>query len=137
MERLGMDAHRHRRVAQHALFCHCGQLPPAVAGRCRRCYQRFADSRRRFGGQRDAVLVRDRNCCVACGGQPVRPHVHHRRPGWNRSQGLGTVCPQCHARIHKLTALERGWLPPRLVELWAEQHPRVPLQLQFAWEMTA
>ena len=38
--------------------------------------------------------------------------------------------PRCHARIHKLAAPgRRGWLPPRLVELWIEQHPGAPVQL--------
>jgi hypothetical protein len=35
--------------------------------------------------------------------------------------------------IHKLRA-HRRWLPSALLELWREQHPSVPLQLQLALE---
>jgi 5-methylcytosine-specific restriction endonuclease McrA len=124
----------HSGLVQRTLFCPCGAALPAVAGRCRRCYQHSVDSRRRFGGRREAVLARDRGCCVVCGIRPVRPHVHHRRPGIHDRRWLATVCPRCHTRIHKLASLARGWMPPRLIELWAEQHPHTPLQLQFAWE---
>jgi hypothetical protein len=130
-------AHSCRRMTQRALFCPCGQAEPAVAGLCRCCYQRAADSRRRFAGQREAVVERDRGCCVACGARSARPHVHHRRPGDHDPSWLATVCPGCHARLHRLAALGRGWLPPRLVELWCEQHPGAPLQLQFSWESAA
>jgi hypothetical protein len=46
---------------------------------------------------------------------------------------LVTVCPACHALIHKLLG-HRRWLPPSLLELWREQHPSVPLQLQLDFE---
>jgi hypothetical protein len=45
-----------RQTTQAALFCRCGT---ALKGRCRRCAQQAADSRRRFGGLRDAVLEHD------------------------------------------------------------------------------
>ena len=111
---------------QAALFCRCG-LP--LDGRCPRCAQHAADSRRRFGGLRDAVLARDHGRCTACGARPDRPHVHHRRPGCHVRKWLATVCPACHARVHKLGSF-RTWLPPRLVQLWIEQHPGAPVQLQ-------
>jgi len=44
---------------------------------------------------------------------------------------LITVCAGCHARLHRLAAL-RVWIPDGLVVLWTEQHPGVPVQLQFA-----
>jgi hypothetical protein len=43
---------------------------------------------------------------------------------------LITLCACCHACIHRLRALRR-FLPEPLVPLWQEQHPAVPLQLQF------
>jgi hypothetical protein len=49
---------------------------------------------------------------------------------------LVTICPACHAVIHKLEA-HRRWLPAPLVELWREQHPAAPLQLQLAIEESA
>jgi hypothetical protein len=75
------------------------------------------------------VLERDGHCCRACGsGQFI--HVHHRRPGSNSPSLLIALCAACHARIHRLLALWK-WIPAHLAELWAEQHPGVPVQLQF------
>ena len=54
--------------------------------------------------------------------------VHHRRPS-NRSSSLITLCRACHARLHRLGAIDR-WVPELLSDLWAEQHPRSPRQLQ-------
>jgi hypothetical protein len=42
---------------------------------------------------------------------------------------LVTLCPACHALVHKLRR-HRHWLPASLLGLWREQHPEVPLQLQ-------
>ena len=42
-----------------------------------------------------------------------------------------TLCAACHARVHRLSAIRR-WLPEDLVDLWQEQHPGVPVQMQFA-----
>lgn len=42
-----------------------------------------------------------------------------------------TLCAACHARVHRLSAIRR-WLPEDLVELWREQHPGLPEQMQFA-----
>lgn len=115
---------------QQVLFCPCGSLRLFCSGLCHPCYRQVSHSRRRFGGQREAVLARDGRCCVVCGNRPIRPHVHHRRPGRHHPRWLLTLCPRCHARIHKLVALDRCWVTPRLMELWAEQHPGAPLQLQ-------
>lgn len=62
--------------------------------------------------------------------------VHHRRPGVHDPAWLVTICPACHAVIHRLRA-NRRWLPDPLVELWREQHPDVSLQLQFPVAATA
>lgn len=111
------------------MFCPCGRDRPAIAGRCRSCYRSLAHSRQRFAGRREEVLRRDGGACCACG-VARRLHVHHRRPGRNESRWLITVCVVCHGRLHRLAALRR-WLPEPLVALWAEQHPGVPVQLQF------
>jgi hypothetical protein len=55
--------------------------------------------------------------------------VHHRKPGLHDPEWLITACAACHARIHRLLAV-RVWLPDRLIELWTEQHPGAPVQLQ-------
>jgi hypothetical protein len=116
-------------MTQRALFCPCGQNSPVIAGRCRPCYFRAAHSRLRFAGFREEILARDRFRCSICR-ESRRLAVHHRRPGVNEPELLVTVCAGCHVRIHRLAAI-RGWLPEPLVSLWAEQHPGIPVQLQF------
>jgi hypothetical protein len=46
---------------------------------------------------------------------------------------MAAVCRRCHPRVHFLKHL-RGWEEPSLIELWKEQHPEQPLQLQFSFE---
>ena len=121
-------------AGQRSLFCPWGSFSLFCSGVCRTCYGNWPIPDDACAGHRDAVLARDGARCVACGSCSPRPHVYHRRPGEHPPRWLATVCDACHARIHKLSALTRGWLPPRLVELWHEQHPSVPLQLQFAWD---
>ena len=121
-----------RTFAQARLFCPCGSFQLFCGGLCSRCYWRDLHSRQRFAGYRDQVLRRDRHRCRACGALE-KLAVHHRRPGVHHPRLLVTLCAACHVRIHRLAAL-RYWLEPALVPLWQEQHPRVPLQLQFAWE---
>ena len=54
--------------------------------------------------------------------------VHHRHPR-HTYDSLITLCAACHARLHRLGAIHR-WVPEPLLELWAEQHPGAPRQLQ-------
>jgi 5-methylcytosine-specific restriction endonuclease McrA len=120
------------RSPQQSLFCPCGTAEPAIAGLCRPCYAQTRRSKARFGGHREAVLLRDRRQCQSCGAahaNPRRIHVHHRHPGHHSRKWLITLCAACHARVHRLAAVRR-YLPPALLPLWAEQHPQVPLQLQ-------
>ncbi len=125
---------RFSKARQKILFCECGEAVPAIAGFCVRCYRDRAHSRRYFAGHRDAVLARDGGKCRCCGaGKPdgSRLPVHHRSPGDHREELLVTLCAACHARVHRRLR-QRGWLPERLLELWCEQHPDLPLQLQFS-----
>jgi hypothetical protein len=117
-------------VAQRALFCSACGAPPAIAGLCRRCYWRARHSHRSFAGHREAVLARDGYRCQACGA-PEQHTVHHRRPGVHAPAWLLTLCPACHAVIHRLHT-HRRWLPGPLLQLWCEQHPAVPVQWQLA-----
>ena len=50
-------------------------------------------------------------------------------PPANSPSALITLCRACHARLHRLHAIDR-WVPDLLETLWAEQHPRSPRQLQ-------
>jgi len=111
--------------------CPCGR-PAAITGLCRPCYRAGAHSRARFAGHRQAVLARDGGRCRCCGAGKSgrRLQVHHRQPGVHDPERLVTVCAACHARVHRLLALRR-WLPEFLIELWVEQHPGRPQQLQF------
>ena len=120
-------------ASQRELFCPgCGSLAPRRVAVCRACARRRQHSLRHFAGHREAVLARDGRCCQGCGaGKAVV--VHHRRPGRHAALWLITLCPACHARIHRLRA-NRRWLPESLLGLWREQNPGVPVQLQLAIE---
>lgn len=116
---------------QRRLFCRCGAPADYRAGLCRRCYHAVQHSRRYFGGQRELVLERDRRQCRICGSRATA--VHHRQPGIQKPDLLLAVCAACHARLHRLRAMDR-YLPPALVPLWAEQHPGTPLQQQMEFQ---
>lgn len=118
-------------ASQRQLFCPgCGGRTPRRASLCHSCTRQRRHSLRNFAGHREDVLARDGRCCQACGAgnQCV---VHHRRPGRHAAAWLITLCPACHARIHRLRA-NRRWLPSALLALWQEQHAGVPVQLQLA-----
>jgi hypothetical protein len=55
--------------------------------------------------------------------------VHHRRPGSNAPSLLLCLCAACHAQVHRLLSIWK-WIPALVAELWAEQHPGAPVQLQ-------
>jgi hypothetical protein len=114
---------------QRALFCPCGGLPPLTAGLCKSCYWRSRHSARYFGGRREEVLQRDGYRCRACG-RDEWVGIHHRKPGNNHPSLLITVCAACHARVHRMLSIWK-WIPALLVELWVEQHPGSPVQMQF------
>ena len=116
-------------MVQVALFvdaCTCGS-PVVKAGRCARCYANEWHDHRHFGGHRQEVIERDGHQCRACQGRE-QLIVHHRLsvsdPAW-----MITLCAGCHARVHR-TFFIRYWMPALLVQLWEEQHPGVPVQLQ-------
>ena len=112
---------------QLSLCCPCGSPELYRRGLCETCYNRRRRDRARFAGRREKVLSRDRRLCRVClADEPLV--VHHRRPS-NRPSALITLCRSCHARLHRLRAIDR-WVPADLEELWAEQHPGRPRQLQ-------
>ena len=115
------------RQQQLPLCCPCGSTALYRRGLCQFCYNRRRRSRARFGGGRERVLARDHYLCRICrASAPLA--IHHRKPS-NVSSSLITLCRACHARLHRLRAIDR-WVPELLEELWAEQHPRSPHQPQ-------
>ena len=49
--------------------------------------------------------------------------VHHRVPGRSELKLMISLCPGCHARVHRTRAVLAA-MPPLLLELWREQHPK-------------
>ncbi len=115
---------------QLALFCPCGALPPLTAGLCNSYYWNWRYSLRFFGGVRDEILDRDGHRCRACGSD-YWVGIHRREAGSNLPSLLISLCAACHAQVHRLLSLWK-WIPELLAELWAEQHPGVPVQLQIS-----
>ena len=77
-----------------------------------------------FGGLREAVLERDGYRCRVCdaSGRDKRSIiVHHRRPGQSVLNLMLSLCPGCHAKVHRTKAVLSA-MPPLLLELWREQH---------------
>ena len=114
-------------LQQIPLCCPCGSPDLYRRGFCKGCYNRQRRDRSRFAGKRERILERDHRTCRVCLA-PAPLVVHHRRPS-NRPAALITLCRGCHARLHRLRAIDR-WVPAALEELWAEQHPSSPRQLQ-------
>ena len=124
-------------AGQFALCCRsCGAPETRVQGFCAPCYAAQRHDFVYFGGLRRRVLERDRRRCRACGQVEtgkLRIHVHHRRPGISREKLLVSLCPACHARIHRLRVLDRILLP-LAEELWRELHPCAPEQFFLGFE---
>ena len=79
-----------------------------------------------MGGLREAVLERDGYRCRVCdaSGRDKRSIiVHHRVPGKSVLNLMLSLCPSCHAKIHRTKAVLSA-MPPLLLELWREQHPK-------------
>ena len=112
---------------QIPLCCPCGSSELYRRELCETCYNRGRRSRARFGGGRERVLARDHYLCRVCRASAPLV-VHHRHPS-HVSSALITLCRACHARLHRLGAIDR-WVPELLSDLWAEQHPGRPRQLQ-------
>jgi len=104
---------------------------PAVAGETPQYRQRLSHERI-FGGLREAVLERDGYRCRVCdaSGRDKRSIiVHHRVPGKSVLNLMLSLCPACHAKVHRTKAALSA-VPPLLLELWREQHPKGHEQVQ-------
>lgn len=114
-----------REPVQVAMYCRCGRERIIANGMCGTCYTLRRQDEAYFGGLREAVLERDGHRCRVCdapGGGRRELVVHHRVPGKSVLNLMITLCPACHAKVHRTIALVSLW-PPLLVRLWREQHP--------------
>ena len=115
-----------KKQAQRALCCPCGRMEILAHGLCSTCYTLKRQDEEYFGGLREAVLERDGHCCRVCGasGRDKRSiTVHHRVSGKSALHLMISLCPGCHAKVHR-TKMVLTELPPLLLELWREQHPK-------------
>ena len=113
------------RHAQQVMHCPCGNHKVLALGLCATCYTLKRQDEEHFGGLREAVLERDGYRCRVCDarGRDKRSIiVHHRVPGKSVLKLLISLCPACHARLHRTKAV-LSTMPPLLLTLWREQHP--------------
>jgi 5-methylcytosine-specific restriction endonuclease McrA len=94
-------------------------------GLCATCYTLRRQDDEYFGGLRETVLERDQYRCRVCDAPGRRKRsiiVHHRVPGRSVLHLMISLCPGCHARVHR-TRVVLSAVPPLLLKLWREQHP--------------
>lgn len=114
------------RVKQHAMHYPCGRAKILAHGMCAVCYTLRRQDKEHFGGLREKVLERDGYRCRVCdaSGRDKRCIiVHHRVPGKSVLPLMISLCPACHAKIHRTRVVVR-LMPPLLLELWRELHPK-------------
>ena len=114
------------RLVQRVMHCPCGKPKVLALGLCSTCYTLKRQDEEYFGGLREAVLERDGYRCRVCdaSGRDKRSIiVHHRIPGKSVLSLMLSLCPGCHAKIHRTKAVLSA-MPPLLLELWREQHPK-------------
>jgi len=67
--------------------------------------------------------------CDASGRDKRSIIVHHRVPGKSVLNLMLSLCPGCHAKVHRTKAVLSA-MPPLLLGLWREQHPNGHEQVQ-------
>ena len=125
------------KAVQGALHCRCGREKILANGLCASCYSLKRQDAEYFGGLREAVLERDGNRCRVCdapGGRKREMIVHHRVPGKSVLALMISLCPGCHAKIHRTKAVLSA-MPPLLLKLWREQHPKGHEQVQLDFSL--
>jgi 5-methylcytosine-specific restriction endonuclease McrA len=118
--------------AQGVMHCPCGNAKIHARGMCATCYALRRQDQKHFGGLREAVLERDDYRCRVCdaSGRDKRSIiVHHRVPERSKLNSMLSLCPACHAKVHRTNAV-LSLMPPLLLELWREQHPKGHEQIQ-------
>ena len=112
--------------AQRSLHCRCGNRKILALGLCSTCYTLKRQDDEHFGGLREAVLERDGKRCRVCNasGRDKRSIIaHHRNPGKSVLNLMISLCPGCHAKVHR-TRVVMSAMPSLLLQLWREQHPK-------------
>jgi hypothetical protein len=120
------------RQAQRSMHCSCGNSKILAQGLCATCYTLKRQDEEQFGGLREAVLERDGYRCRVCdaSGRDKRSIiVHHRVPGKSALRLMISLCPGCHAKVHRTKAVLSA-MPALLLKLWREQHPKGHEQTQ-------
>ena len=110
---------------QRVLHCPCGREKILANGLCAICYTLKRQDAAYFGGLREAVLERDGYRCRVCdapGGGRWEIVVHHRVCQRSVLNLMISLCPGCHARVHRTKAVMSA-MSPLLLQLWREQHP--------------
>ena len=113
-------------IGQTVMHCPCGNSKVLALGVCATCYSLKRQDEEHFGGMREAVLERDGYRCRVCdaSGRDKRSIVvHHRIPGRSVLKLMISLCPSCHAKVHR-TKAALSLMPPLLLQLWREQHPK-------------
>ena len=111
---------------QRVMHCPCGNAKVLALCLCATCYTLKRQDEEHFRGLREAVLKRDGYRCRVCdaSGRDKRSIiVHHRVPGKSVLNLMISLCPGCHAKVHRTKAV-LSRMPPVLLELWREQHPK-------------
>lgn len=125
-----------RKGVQRAMHCRCGRAKILAHGLCATCYTLKRQDEAYFGGLRETVLARDGYRCRVCG-TPQRGKrsiiVHHREPGKSLLHLMISLCPGCHAKLHRTRRIMKA-MDPLLLELWREQHPREQEQTFFDFD---
>ena len=114
-----------KKGVQSAMHCRCGNAKILAHGLCATCYTLKRQDEEYFGGLREAVLERDGYRCRVCdaSGRDKRSIiVHHRVPGKSVMSLMISLCPGCHAKVHRTIAV-LSEMPALLLVLWREQHP--------------
>jgi hypothetical protein len=111
-----------KKSIQRALCCPCGRTEILALGLCGTCYTLKRQDEEYFGDLREEVLRRDGYRCRVC--DELDPGVHHRVPGVSKLHLMISLCPGCHAKVHRTKMmLAKIEVSPLLLELWREQHP--------------
>lgn len=114
-----------KKALQRGMLCPCGNPKILAHGLCPTCYTLQRQDEEYFGGLREAVLERDGYRCRVCDapGRDKRSIiVHHRVPGKSVLSLMISLCPGCHAKVHRTKAV-MSEMSPLLLILWREQHP--------------
>lgn len=73
---------------------------------------------------------------VQSGASLISIIVHHRVPGKSVLGLMISLCPACHAKIHRTRVVVR-LMPALLLALWREQHPTAHEQTALNFSTTA